>query len=160
MKHDATWSAVSLSFDPLKLFKLIEKTTLAQSDDAYPCATVYNHIQSVYGLQQGSSTNADYHYDIFNTKKDVGESLGVTHEHEVLLEFETNFLHEERKCTFADLQEEEQLLVRKAAEERYMTNVMFIQSGKQNSKVKEDLKNAYALGDDKFPKTQQGFYTS
>ena len=42
MKQDTAWTAVSTSYDPLALYRLIEKTILAQTEDQYPFATVYN----------------------------------------------------------------------------------------------------------------------
>jgi hypothetical protein len=36
MKQDADWIAVSTSYDPLTLYRIIEKTTLAQTEDQYP----------------------------------------------------------------------------------------------------------------------------
>ena len=41
MKYDADWATVSSSSSPLLLMNLIEKTVLAQTDDQYPFATVY-----------------------------------------------------------------------------------------------------------------------
>jgi hypothetical protein len=41
MKQDSDWLTVNTSFDPLALYRLIEKTTLAQTEDQYPFATVY-----------------------------------------------------------------------------------------------------------------------
>jgi hypothetical protein len=40
MKHDVDWVPASESYDPLTLFKLIEKTILAQTEDQYPYAMV------------------------------------------------------------------------------------------------------------------------
>ena len=39
MKQDIDWNAVSTSYDPLALYRLIEKTILAQTEDQYPFAT-------------------------------------------------------------------------------------------------------------------------
>jgi hypothetical protein len=41
MKQDTDWLTVSTSYDPLALYRLIEKTILAQTEDQYPFATVY-----------------------------------------------------------------------------------------------------------------------
>jgi hypothetical protein len=40
MKQDTDWAVVSTSYDPLMLYRLIERTILAQSEDKYPFATV------------------------------------------------------------------------------------------------------------------------
>ena len=42
MKQDTDWTAVSSSYDPLLLYQLNEKTILAQTEDQYPFATVYD----------------------------------------------------------------------------------------------------------------------
>jgi hypothetical protein len=40
MKQATAWNAVSTSYDPLDLYRLIEKTILAQTEDQYPFAIV------------------------------------------------------------------------------------------------------------------------
>jgi hypothetical protein len=42
MKQDTDWSIVSTSYEPLTLYRLIERTILAQTEDQYPFATVYD----------------------------------------------------------------------------------------------------------------------
>ena len=42
MKQDTEWTNVSTFFDPLTLHRLIDKTTLAQTENQYPFATVYD----------------------------------------------------------------------------------------------------------------------
>ena len=42
MKQDTDWNTVSTSYDPLTLYRLIERTVLAQTEDQYPFATVYD----------------------------------------------------------------------------------------------------------------------
>jgi hypothetical protein len=41
MKQDIHWATVSVSYNPLTLYWLIERTILAQTEDQYPFATVY-----------------------------------------------------------------------------------------------------------------------
>ncbi len=41
MKQDASWMTVSTSYDPLKLYKVIEWVVLKQTEDQYPFATVH-----------------------------------------------------------------------------------------------------------------------
>jgi hypothetical protein len=48
MKQDADWIAVSTSYNPLTLYRMIEKTTLAQTEDQYPFATVYEQEAGFY----------------------------------------------------------------------------------------------------------------
>jgi hypothetical protein len=40
MKQEKTWDAVSASYDPLELYKLIESVVLKQTEDQYPVAAM------------------------------------------------------------------------------------------------------------------------
>jgi hypothetical protein len=42
LKQDTDWNIVSTSYDPLTLYRLIKRTVLAQTEDQYPFATVYD----------------------------------------------------------------------------------------------------------------------
>jgi hypothetical protein len=42
MKQETDWAVVSTSYDPLTLYRLIERRILAQTEDQYPFATVYD----------------------------------------------------------------------------------------------------------------------
>ena len=42
MKQEIEWNVVSTSYYPLTLYRLIERTVLAQTEDRYPFAMVYN----------------------------------------------------------------------------------------------------------------------
>jgi hypothetical protein len=90
MKQDTDWTTgVSTSYDPLTLYRLIEKTVLAQTDDQYPpFATVYNQqeLLAFYSFRQESLSNPQ-RYERFNTKVDAGDVIGVTRQHKVLLEY-------------------------------------------------------------------------
>ncbi len=52
MKQDNNWNMASMSSNPLELYQLIEKTTLAQTEDQYPFATVYDQELGFYSFQQ------------------------------------------------------------------------------------------------------------
>ena len=67
IKQDAEWNAVSISYDHLTLYRLIEKTILAQTEDQYPFATVYSQEISFYSFRQESMSNPQW-YERFNTK--------------------------------------------------------------------------------------------
>jgi hypothetical protein len=71
MKQDTDWNTVSTSYDPLILYRLIEKTILAQTEDQYPFATVYDQELAFYAFRQDSLSNPQW-YERFNTKVDVG----------------------------------------------------------------------------------------
>jgi hypothetical protein len=40
MKQDASWTRVSASYDPLKLYRLIKRVVLKQTENQYPFAAV------------------------------------------------------------------------------------------------------------------------
>ena len=64
-------------YDLLQLTSTIEKTVLKQTEDQYTFAIVYEQELSLYGFHQNTMTN-DQWYEQFNTKVDVGTSIGVT----------------------------------------------------------------------------------
>ena len=65
---------------------------LAQMEDQHPFATVCNQEVALCSFCQEQLTNAQWH-EWFNTKVDVGNAIGVTHQHEVLLEHVAQELH-------------------------------------------------------------------
>jgi ribosomal protein L15 len=86
MKQDTEWNNVSTSYDPLTLYRLIERTVLTQTEDQYTFATVYDQELSFYSFRQETLSNPQW-YERFNTKVDVGDAIGVTLQHKVLLEY-------------------------------------------------------------------------
>jgi hypothetical protein len=84
MKQDTDLNTVSISYDPLTLYRLIEGTVLAQTEDQYPFATVYDQELSFYLFKQDNLSNPQW-YERFNTKFDVNRAIGVTRQHKVVL---------------------------------------------------------------------------
>jgi hypothetical protein len=137
--------------DPMLLYRLIEKTILAQTEDQYPFATEYEQEASFYSFRQAQMTNPQW-YDRFNTKVDVGEAIGVTREKKVLLEYVAQELHQK---TFVSLTRDEQHAVRTDAEERYIAYAFLRQRGAQHANLKMDLQNDYTTRDNHYPKNRQ-----
>ena len=77
MKQDADWEAISMSYNPLLLYHLIEKMVLAQTEDQYPFVTVYEQEMVLYSFWQETLLNPQY-YEHFNTKVDVANAIGIT----------------------------------------------------------------------------------
>jgi hypothetical protein len=155
MKQDTDWTAVSVSYDPLILYRLIEKSILAQTEDQYPFATVYDQELSFYQFCHDNMNNPQC-YERFNTKVDVGDAIGVTCQHRSLLEHVAQEqLTGTTVVTFASLTTTHQELVRKDAEERYLSYVFLRQSGPQQAKLKVKLQNDFTTGDNHYPKTRQ-----
>jgi hypothetical protein len=86
MDQDTYWNTVSISYDPLTLYQLVERTVLAQTEDQYPFATVYAQELSLYSFNQDNLSNPQW-YARFNTKVNVSGAIGVTRQHKVLLEY-------------------------------------------------------------------------
>jgi hypothetical protein len=86
MKQDMDWNTVSISYDPLTLYRLIERNILAQTEDQYPFATVYDQEPSFYLFKKENLSNPQW-YERFNTKVDVSGSIWVTQQHKILLEY-------------------------------------------------------------------------
>jgi hypothetical protein len=158
MKHDSDWIPASESYDPLTLMRLIEKTILAQTEDQYPFATVYEQECTLYSFNQNTLSNEQW-YERFNTRIDVGTAIGVTRQHKVLLD---HVAHEtihgstfEKHANGINQTVAEQAAIREKAEERYLSYVFLRQSGKQHNKLKVDLQNDFTTGDDRYPKNRQ-----
>ena len=77
MNQDTEWNVVSTFYDPLILYRLIEKNVLGQTEDKYPFATVYNQELGFYAFRQDTLSKLQW-YKRFNTKVDVGKEIGVT----------------------------------------------------------------------------------
>jgi hypothetical protein len=124
---------------------------LAQTDNQYPFATVYDQEPVLYSFKQESLSNPQW-YECFNTKLDVGDVIGVTHQHKFILEYVAQELHNQ---DVGDLAATEQLLVRDDAEERYISYAFLRQSGTQHGNLKEDFQNDFTTGDKCYPKNRQ-----
>jgi hypothetical protein len=151
MRKDTDWNTVSISYDPLTLYRLIERTVLAQTEDQYPFATVYDQEISFYLFKQDNMSNPHW-YERFNTKVDVSGDRGVTRQHKVLLEY---VAQESYTRAFTDIGPVEQQPVRDDAEERYVSYDFLRQSGTQHGKLKLDLQNYFTTGDNRYPKNRQ-----
>ena len=146
MKQDPDWKTVSTAYDPLTLFSLIEKTILTQSETRYPFATVYAQEQAFYNFRQEAAITNTQWYERFNTKLDVGIAVGVTHQHQALLDYVAMELHQ---TAFENLSAAEQTNVREDTEERYASLAFLLQSGSQHAKLKESIKDAFTMGNNR-----------
>jgi hypothetical protein len=61
MKQDTDLNTVSISYDPLTLYRLIERTVLAQTEDQYPFFTVYDQELSFYLFKQDNLSNPHWY---------------------------------------------------------------------------------------------------
>jgi hypothetical protein len=61
MKQDKGWPAVSASYNPLLLYKLIERVNLKQTEDQYPVAALWEQLCNVTQAKQGNMTNMEWY---------------------------------------------------------------------------------------------------
>ncbi len=142
----------STSYNPLELYRLIEKTTLARRriNTCSPLA-VYDQELGFYSFRQETMSNPQW-YEKFNTKVDVGLAIGITQQYKVLLEY---VAQENHTLTFAALSGEQRQAVCKDAEERYISYTFLCQSRAQHGNLKVDLRNDFTTGSNRYPKTRQ-----
>jgi hypothetical protein len=151
MKQDTDWAIVSTSYDPLTLYRLIERAILAQTEDQYPFATVYDQEWLFYSFKQETLSNPQW-YERFNTNVDVSEAVGITRQHKVFLDYVAQELYTKY---FEGLGVVEQKLARDEAEERYVSYAFLRQSGIQHGHLKVDLNNDFTTGDNRYPNNRQ-----
>ena len=84
IKYDPDWYNVSTSYEPFQLLALIKKTVLAETEYQYPFATFYKQWCSVYSFSPNTLINEQW-YERFNTKIDVGSTIDIIRQHQVLL---------------------------------------------------------------------------
>ena len=150
MKPNADWIPTSESYDPLLLINLIEKTVLAQTEDQYQFATIFEQLTTLVSFLQNSYTN-DLWYEKFNTRVDVARAIGLSLQHKTLL----NLVAAEKGKTFDTMTKEEQEKTIEDQEERLLTYMFLRLSGKQHGKLKMDLQDGFATGNDWYPKNRQ-----
>ena len=84
IKYDIDWYQGSISYKPLQLLALIDKTILAQTEDQYPFSTVNEQECSVYSFSHKILSNKQC-YEWLNTNIDVGSDILVTRKHQAIL---------------------------------------------------------------------------
>jgi Reverse transcriptase (RNA-dependent DNA polymerase) len=160
MKCDTDYTTIIASNDPLRLKTLIERAIISQSENKYPYATLYEQEVGLFGFQQNLMTDDQWH-ERFNTKVDIGNSLGVTREHLLSLNYVSEDLYSKK---FEELDPDEKEEVREDAKERYLAYIFLRQSGTQHEQLKRDLSNDFTKAADAatrakvYPKTRDEVY--
>ena len=128
MKQDVDWGTISDSFDPIALFKLIEKFVLKQSDNQYKTAVLIAKQLSILQFRQDDQvTNATY-YDCFTTRVEVTRQEGVCYYTPDLLDTKATELG--KALPFTKLLEVEQKAIIKLVEQEYLT-YLFLNNSSQ-----------------------------
>jgi hypothetical protein len=144
MKQDTDWVTISESFDPILLFKLIEKYVLKQSDNQYPTAVLIAEHQSILSFRQDDHMGNATYYDRFTTRVEVARQAGVCYYTPTLLKDKAatlklgdyDLLADDVKKKVIDQVEQEYLAY------LFMTN----SSNKLHSQLKKDVANDYSKG--------------
>jgi hypothetical protein len=92
MKQDESWTTVSASYNPFKLYRLIKRVVLKQTEDQYPFAAVHEQSLAVLNTKQGGLSNTQW-YKRFNTRHNVAHFDRVELGHKVLWEYCTQLKH-------------------------------------------------------------------
>jgi hypothetical protein len=82
--QDDDWQAVSDSYDPLKLLKLIENLILKQSDNQNKIGIVIEQLKLLSGYWKDDGVTNVTFYDRFKTRVDIAEHIGVSYDNPVL----------------------------------------------------------------------------
>jgi hypothetical protein len=147
MKQDASWTTVSASYDPLELYKLIERVVLKRIEDQYPFTAVLEQSLAMLNTKQGGLSNMQW-YEHINTHHNVAHSVGVELGHKVLWEYCAQLKH---SMSYDALGTTNQAAMRQAAEDQYLAYILLINSGGQHDHLRKELQNDFTKGHDKYP---------
>jgi hypothetical protein len=86
MKQDVDWVLISKLFDPILLFKLIEKFVLKQSNNLYRMVVLIAEQLSILSFRQDDHLGNAAYYDCFTTRVEVACQAGVCYYSPALLE--------------------------------------------------------------------------
>ncbi len=144
MKQDITWVMVSALFDPILLFKLIEKFVLKQWDNQHKTTILIAEQLSTSSFRQDDQVPNATYYDQFTTRVEVACQAGVCYYTPDLLD---------TKCVELSCSEYETLMpakqknVRDVVEQEYLA-YLFINNSNQklHSQLKKDVANNYLKG--------------
>ena len=77
MKQDVDWVTISDFFNPIALFKLIEKFVLKQSNNQYRMAVLIAEQLLILQFRQDDQVTNAMYYDCFTTRVEVARQAGV-----------------------------------------------------------------------------------
>jgi hypothetical protein len=147
MKQDASWTTVSASYDPLELYRLIERVVHKQTKNQYPFAAVHEQSLAVLNNKQGGLSNTQWHKR-FNTWHVIARSVGVELGHKVLWKYCGQSKH---STSYDALGTTDQAAMRQAAEDGYLTYILLVNSGGQHRHLRKELQNNFTKGSNKYP---------
>jgi hypothetical protein len=145
MKQDTTWVMVSESFDPILLFKLIEKFVLKQSDNQYKMVVLIAKQLSIVSFRQDDLVPNATYYNQFTTRVEVACQAGVCYYTPDLLDTKCMELSCTKYETLTPAAKQKN--VRGVIEQEYLA-YLFINNSKQklHSQLKKGVANNYSKG--------------
>ena len=90
----------------------------------------------------------DQWYERFNTKFDVGTSIGVTRQHSVILEWTAQSTY---SASYQDITNDQKIEIQKDAEEMYLAYIFLKQSSKTSENLRTNMSDDYTTGEKKYP---------
>jgi hypothetical protein len=147
MKQDESWTTVSVSYDPLELYRLIKRVVLKQTKDQYPFAVVHEQSLPVLNTKQGGLSNTQW-YKHFNMRHDVACAVGVELGHKVLWEYCAQSKHS-MSCNA--LGTTDQAAMCQAAEDQYLAYILLVNSRGQHNHLRKELQKDFTKGSNKYP---------
>jgi hypothetical protein len=116
MKQDTDWVAISKAFDPILLFKPIEKLVLKQSDNQYATAVLIAKQLSILMFRQNDHLGNAAYYNCFTTRVEVARQAGLCYYSPALLEDKATQL---KLGDYNKLSEDEQKKIINQVEQEY-----------------------------------------
>jgi hypothetical protein len=146
MKQDADWQAVSGSYNPLKLLKLIEKFILKQSSNQYKIDIIIEQLKLLLVYWQDNGvTNVAYYYDRFKTRVDVLEHIGVFFDNPVLWDWKSQQLYSTAYELLLDTVKDAK--VKGDVKQAFLAYLFFVNSNnKKHSQLKKTAVNNHVKG--------------
>jgi hypothetical protein len=141
---------ISESFDPILLFKLIEKFVLKQSDNQYRMAVLIAEQMSILSFCQDDNLGNAAYYDCFTTRVEVARQAGVCYYSPALMEDKATQL---KLGDFNTLSSDDKKKVIDQVEQEYLAYLFINNSNvKLHSQLKKDVANDYSKGNtDAYP---------
>jgi hypothetical protein len=146
MKQDADWQAVSDSYDPLKLLKLIEKFVLKQSDNQYKVSIIIKQLKLLLAYRQYEGVTNAVYYNWFKTRVDVVDCIGISFDNPVLWEWKSQEVYSTDNELLLDTVKDDK--VKEDVKQAFLAYLFFINSNdKKHSQLKKTVVNDHAKGD-------------
>ena len=149
LKQQATWAAVSIDQDVIRLISMIKSITFKFEDQKFLPLALYQAKANLYNMRQGSMSNHDY-LQRFNNLVDVATAYNGQLHDQAIIDIVMDKIHP--GVDFPTLTPAQQQSVNDAAGELYLSTMFIHQSDRRRyGKLSEELENAFTKGNDDYP---------